>query len=139
LRILRQKIITGEMAMTSQQDWVAFLGRALLAVIFIIAGWNKIVGYDGTVSYMQAFGLPALLLPLVIALELGGGLALLAGVLARWMALALALFSVAAAVIFHTNFGDQMQMTMFLKNIAIAGGLLLVFAYGPGRLSLFDR
>lgn len=125
--------------MTSQQDWVALLGRGLLAVIFIIAGWNKIAGYDGTVSYMQAFGLPALLLPLVIALELGGGLALLAGVLARWAALALALFSIAAAVIFHSNFGDQMQMTMFLKNIAIAGGLLLVFAYGPGRLSLFDR
>lgn len=125
--------------MTSQQDWVTFVGRILLAVIFIMAGWNKIAGYDGTVSYMQAFGLPAILLPLVIALELGGGVALLTGVLARWAALALALFSIAAAVIFHSNFGDQTQMTMFLKNLAIAGGLLMVFAHGPGRLSLFDR
>ncbi len=125
--------------MTSQQDWVALIGRVLLAVIFIVSGWNKIAGYDGTVSYMQAFGLPAILLPLVIALELGGGLALLAGVLARWAALALALFSIAAAAIFHSDFADQIQMTMFLKNIAIAGGLLLVFGYGPGRLSLLDH
>ncbi|MCH9766054.1 MAG: DoxX family protein [Alphaproteobacteria bacterium] len=122
--------------MSAQTGWVSLLGRALLAAIFILAGWNKITGYDGTVQYMQAFGLPALLLPMVIALELGGGLALLAGFLARWAALALALFSLAAAVIFHSNFSDATQMSMFLKNLAITGGLLLVFAYGPGPLSV---
>ena len=125
--------------MSSQNDWLKLLGRVLLATLFVLAGWNKITGYEGTVQYMQAFGLPGLLLPLVIVLEFGGGLALLTGVWARWAALGLALFSLAAAVIFHNNFADPTQMQMFLKNIAITGGLLLVFASGPGRFSLLDR
>ena len=73
---------------------------------------------------------------LVIALELGGGLAILAGAFTRWFALGLAVFSIASALIFHANLADQMQAIMFWKNFAIAGGFLLLAANGPGSLSL---
>src|SRR3546814_18334943 len=80
------------------------LGRAGLSLIFIISGWGKIAGYAATQSYMEAMGVPGALLPLVIALELGGGLAILAGAFIRWIAVALAAFSVVAALIFHADF-----------------------------------
>lgn len=120
----------------STQNTINLGARVLLAHIFILAGFNKIGGYAGTQAYMEAMGVPGALLPLVILLELGGGLALLVGWQTRLVAAALAGFSVAAAAIFHSNFGDQMQMIMFMKNISIAGGLLMVFAYGAGALSL---
>jgi len=83
-------------------------------------------------------GLPGMLLPLVILLELGGGLALLAGWKSRIVAFLLACFTLLAAIVFHSNFGDQTQMIFFMQNLAIAGGLLFVFAFGPGKWSL-DR
>ena len=101
-------------------------GRILLAHIFLMAGLTKITGYAGTQQYMEAMGIPGGLLPLVILLEIGGALALIVGWQQRWAALALAGFSVIAAAVFHTNFGDQMQMIMFMKNLAIAGGLLVL-------------
>lgn len=115
------------------------LGRLGLASIFILSGWGKIAGYAATQGYMAAMGVPGMLLPLVIVLELGGGLAILAGVFTRWVALALAGFSVLAAVLFHADVADQVQQIMFLKNVAIAGGFLMLAAHGPGPLSVEAR
>ena len=107
--------------------------RLLMAQIFLISGYNKIVNYGGTQGYMESMGVPGTLLPLVIALEIGGGIALLFGILIRWAALALALFTIVAAVLFHWDFGNQTQMIHFMKNLAIAGGLLLFVQYGTSR------
>ncbi|MCY1552624.1 Inner membrane protein YqjF [compost metagenome] len=85
---------------------------------------------------MESMGVPGALLPLVIVLEVGGGLALIFGFLTRWAALALAVFCVAAAVIFHRNFDEQMQMILFMKNFAMAGGFLLLYVQGPGAFSI---
>jgi putative oxidoreductase len=109
--------------------------RAGASAIFIIAGYGKITGYAGTAGYMQSMGVPAALLPLVILLELGGGLALLAGFQTRLVALALAAFSIASAFIFHAG-ADQMTQIMFMKNVAMTGGLLAFTVFGAGRLSL---
>lgn len=117
----------------------SLLGRVGLALIFVISGWGKIAGYAATQQYMEAMGVPGALLPLVIALELGGGLAVLAGVGTRWLAVALAGFSIVSAAIFHSNFGDPMQAISFWKNLAIAGGFLMLAANGPGALSLDAR
>ena len=117
----------------------SLLGRVGLSLIFIISGWGKIAGYAATQQYMDAMGVPGALLPLVIALELGGGLAILAGVFTRWIALALAAFSLLAAAIFHGNLGDPMQSILFWKNFAMAGGFLLLAANGPGPLSVEAR
>jgi putative oxidoreductase len=102
------------------------LGRAMLALIFILAGLSKIQDTAGTMSYMQSMGVPSALLWPTIALEVLGGLAVAVGYKTRYAAIALAIFSIATAVIFHRNFADQMQMILFLKNIAMAGGLLLL-------------
>lgn len=115
---------------------INLIGRVLLAQIFVMAGLSKITGYAGTQQYMEAMGVPGMLLPLVILLEIGGGLALLLGWQTRVTAVALAGFTVVAGVIFHSNFADQMQMILFMKNLAMAGGLLFVAAYGAGELSL---
>jgi len=101
-------------------------GRILIAQIFLMAGINKISGYTGTQSYMEAMGVPGALLPLVIVLEIGGALALIAGWQTRLTSLALAGFSILSAVIFHANLADQVTMIMFMKNFAIAGGLMVL-------------
>ena len=115
---------------------LALLGRIGLSLIFIISGWGKIAGYAATQQYMEAMGVPGTLLPLVIALELGGGLAILMGAFTRWIALALAAFSLASAALFHANFGDAAQAINFWKNVAMAGGFLMLAAHGAGMLSL---
>ena len=115
------------------------VARILLAHIFVLAGISKITGYAGTQGYMEMMGVPGMLLPLVIILELGGGLALIAGWQTKWTAYALAGFSVISAVIFHSNLGDQMQMILFMKNFAMAGGLLLLAEHGAGAYSLDNR
>lgn len=116
------------------------VARVLLAHIFILAGLNKMgAGYAGTQGYMEAMGVPGMLLPLVILVEIGAGLAVLLGWQTRWAALALAGFSVLAALIFHNNLGDQMQMILFMKNLAITGGLLLLAEHGAGAFSLDNR
>ena len=111
-------------------------GRILLSLIFILSGWSKISGYEATQGYMASMGVPGQLLPLVIILELLGGLAIAFGLFTRWTALALAGFSVVSAVIFHSNLGDQAQFINFFKNLAMAGGFLILAANGPGALSL---
>jgi putative oxidoreductase len=115
------------------------IGRLFLGHIFLISGIGKLAGYGATQAWMESMGVPGMLLPAVIALEIGGGAAVIVGWQARWAALALAGFSILAAAIFHNNFGDQMQMISFMKNVAIAGGLLFVFSFGPGSLSLDER
>ncbi|MEZ5924988.1 MAG: DoxX family protein [Hyphomicrobiaceae bacterium] len=117
-------------------DTIKLVARVLLAAIFIIAGVQKISGYEGTAGWMSSMGVPGALLPLVILLEIGGGLALLLGVLSRWAALALAAFTLLAGLIFHFDFADQTQSIMFMKNLAIAGGLLMVYAAGPGAYAM---
>ena len=92
-----------------------FVARLFLAQIFLLSGIFKISGYEGTQGYMDAMGVPGMLLPLVILLEVGGGLAIIAGWQTRIISIALAVFAVVAAVIFHNNFSDQMQMIMFMK------------------------
>ncbi len=114
-------------------------GRVLLAAIFLISGLGKIGGYAGTAAYMSSVGVPAALLPLVIATEVLGAIAIIIGWKTRIAAFLLAGFTLAAAVIFHSNFADQVQVIMFLKNVAIAGGLLLLAASGAGALSLDRR
>ena len=121
------------------ERYVNLAGRILLASIFLIAGLNKIGGYAGTQGYMESVGVPGGLLPLVILLEVGGALALIVGWQTRIAAWALAGFTLLAAVIFHNDFGNQMQMIMFLKNLSIAGGLLIVAANGAGAFSFDAR
>lgn len=118
---------------------IVLVARLLLAHIFLLAGFGKITGYAGTQGYMESMGIPGALLPLVIALEIGGALALIVGLFTRWAALALAGFCVASALIFHRNFAEQMQMIQFMKNFAMAGGLLLLYVQGAGAFSLDAR
>ena len=113
--------------------------RLFLGHIFLIAGLTKIGAYAGTQGYMEAMGVPGVLLPLVILLEIAGGLTIIAGWKTQYSAILLALFSVAAAAIFHNNFDDQIQTILFMKNIAIAGGLMLLAVHGAGAYSVDDR
>lgn len=111
-------------------------GRALMSAIFIMAGINKIGGYAGTQGYMESAGVPGILLPLVIVLEIGGGLAILLGWQTRIAAFMLAGFSILSALVFHFSFGDQMQSILFMKNMAMAGGLLFLVTAGAGNWSV---
>ncbi len=120
-------------------DAAKLAGRILLAVIFIISGYAKIGGYAGTAQYMASKGLPELLLPLVIAVELGGGLLLIVGWQTRLAALALAGFTLIAGILFHYVPGNQGEMISFMKNLAITGGFLMVFAAGAGAWSVDGR
>jgi len=119
--------------------WANLFGRCALALIFLISGAGKLMDYAGTQQYMRSGGVPGVLLPLVIALELGGGLALVIGWKTRYVAVLLALFSLLAAVLFHAHFADEMQTIMFLKNIAIAGGLAVLAERGSAAPSLDAR
>lgn len=115
------------------------VGRIMIAFIFVMAGIGKITGYAGTQGYMESVGVPGALLPLVIIVEVLGGLAIIAGWKTRPIALALAGFCVVSAVLFHGNISDQAQMIHVMKNIAMAGGFLFLFANGPGAYSLDNR
>jgi putative oxidoreductase len=119
--------------------WMDLIARVLLAQIFVIAGIGKITDYSGTQEYMASGHVPGLLLPAVILLELGGGAALVVGWRTRPISIALAAFSILAALLFHANLKDDMQTLLFLKDLAIAGGLLLLGLHGAGYLSLDGR
>ena len=132
--------------MTQSRDLAALVGRVLLAFMFVYSGFGKIGGFERTAANIASKGLP---LPeigaaIAIAVELGGGLMLALGWKARCAALAIAVFTLAAAVLFHNfwTMTDQAMRTnqvMFMKNIAIIGGMLMVVAFGPGRYSLDRR
>lgn len=115
------------------------LSRVLIAFIFIMFGLNKIFNYSATSAWMEAMGAPSFLLPFVILLEVIGGLAIVVGWQTRWIALSLAGFCILSALIFHSNFTDQNEMANFMKNVAIAGGFLLLFVNGAGDWSLDER
>ena len=125
------------------QDTLALIGRILVAYLFIPAGIGKLMGFGGTVGYITSVGLP---LPevgaaIAVIVELGLGIVLLLGFKTRWTAIAMALFTVAAALFFHKYWSapeamKMMQQINFNKNIAIAGGLLALAAFGPGRFSI---
>jgi putative oxidoreductase len=112
------------------------IGRVLLVSLFLIEGVAKLQAYGLATRYAEAFGVPALLLPGAIAVELGCGLLVLLGWHTRLAALALAVFCVAIAVIFHTKFGDRNQALHFSKDIALAGAFLVVAGRGAGRFAL---
>lgn len=119
------------------QNVSSISGRVLLSAIFISAGVSKLgAGFEGTQAYMNAMGVNGSLLPLVIATEILAGIALLVGFGTRIAAFLLAGFTLLAAVVFHFDFTDQMQSILFMKNLAITGGLLTVFTYGAGDLSI---
>ena len=125
--------------MKQLHPYFGLCGRVLLALMFVASGYGKIGGYEGTQGFMEAMGVPGMLLPLVIVLELGGGLAIMAGWQTRIIAILLAGFTLVSAFIFHLNFADQMQSILFMKNLSVAGGFLVLAAYGPGALALDNR
>jgi putative oxidoreductase len=129
---------------TNAQDLAALIGRLLLASLFIPSGFTKLTGFSGTVGYIASKGLP---LPevgaaIAIAVELGVGILFAIGFKARWMALILAVFTLAAGILFHNYWAlsDAAQIAMnkinFWKNVAISGGFLMAYAFGPGRYSV---
>ena len=121
--------------------YLPFAGRLLIGLPFAMSGLNKLGAYGPTTEMIGAVGLPfpALAFAGTVAVELGGGLLLIAGFRARLVAIVLALFTLAAAVSFHANFADQNQMFHFLKNVMIAGGLLQIAAFGAGAFSIDNR
>ena len=115
---------------------VEILGRILLSAIFLINGIGKIFNYEGTIQYMENFDVPGYLIIPAIIVEILFPILLIIGYYTKFSALVLSLFTLVLAVIFHTDFSNQMQLISFLKNIAIAGGFLIIFVYGPGKYSL---
>jgi putative oxidoreductase len=113
-----------------------FAGRLLLVLIFVHEGWSVIGNYGDAAAYMQKFGVPGILLLAVIALELGGGLPIAAGVLTRVFASELAVFCLLPAVLFHWQFADRNQLLHFEMDLAIAGGFLVLAISGPGKWSV---
>lgn len=118
------------------QNFTLLVARLGLSLIFILSGIGKITAYGVTARLLVAQGLPPGLLPLVIFAELGGGLAILFGLLTRWAAAGLFFYCILTAVIFHNHFADHEQWINFMKNLAIAGGFLVLAVHGPGMLSL---
>ncbi|MDF2415382.1 DoxX family protein [Aeromonas sp. 1HA1] len=125
--------------MDKMKDLALLVGRVLLALMFVKAGWAKIGGYAGTQGYMEAMGVPGFILPLVILLELGGGLAIMLGLFSRSISVLMAGFTLMASFIFHYQPADQMQMLMFMKNVSVVGGFLALAAAGAGAFSLDAR
>ena len=123
------------------QNGSALVGRLLLALLFVLSGFQKITGYSGAAGYMASAGLPmiGLLLPLTILIELGGGLLLVIGWQTRWVALIVFLFLIPVTATFHNAAVDPTQMVMLLKNAAIMGGMLQLFAFGAGAWSVDGR
>jgi putative oxidoreductase len=128
---------------TSLQNPLALVGRIMLALIFITSGFGKIGGFDGTVGYIASKGLPmaSVVAGIAILIELGGGLLVAVGLMTRWAAIALAVFTLLAAAIFHAYWSVpaeqvMMQQINFWKNISITGGFLLLAAFGPGAISI---
>jgi putative oxidoreductase len=121
--------------------YLPFVGRLMIGIPFAMSGLSKLGAYGATTAMISAAGLPLppLAFAIAVAVELGGGVLLIAGYQARFVAIALAAFSLATAVSFHNNFADQNQMIHFLKNVMMAGGLLQIAAFGAGALSIDNR
>lgn len=115
------------------------VGRFLIAGLFLLSGMGKITAYTATAGYMASVGVPGGVLPLVIATEVLGSLAIILGWKTRMVSFLLAGFTLLTGILFHTNFADQMQMIMFMKNVSIAGAFLLLTVHGAGPLSLDSK
>ena len=115
---------------------VEFLGRVLLSTLFLVEGVGKISIQEDVIMYMEDYGVPEMLFVPATILEILFPLLLIVGYKTRWAASIMALFTFAVAIIFHTDFSEGMQMIFFLKDIAIAGGFMIIVAYGPGKISL---
>lgn len=122
----------------ASRDGAALFGRLLLALIFVLSGLQKLSSFGGTVGFMEAEGLPLPALAAIIAIvvECVGGILLVAGYQTRAVGIVLAVWCIATALVAHRDFSDQNQMIHFLKNVAMAGGFLQLFAFGAGRWSL---
>ena len=125
--------------MTVISPAAALFGRLLLIAIFLLEAWSKINGYAGAAAYMQKFGVPGALLPLVILVEIIGSLLIAIGWQTRLAALALAGFCVSAAALFHSNLALKNEALHFWKDIGLTGGFLLLIAHGPGQWSLEEK
>ena len=115
---------------------VEFLGRMFLSALFLIEGFGKISMQEDVIMYMEEYGVPGILFVPATVLEILFPLLLIVGYKTKWAASVMALFTFTVAIIFHTDFSEKMQMIFFLKDIAIAGGFMIVVAYGPGKISL---
>ena len=115
---------------------IEVLGRIFLSAIFLISGVSKTFNYEGTIEYMESFGVPEYLAIPAIILEILFPLLLILGYQTKISALIMAIFTIVVAIIFHADFADQMQFTSFFKNIAIAGGFLIIFVKGTGKYSI---
>ena len=113
-----------------------FVGRILLSALFLIEGFGKIPIQEDVVMYMEDYGVPGMLFLPATILEIVFPILLIVGYRTKWVASVMALFTFAVAIIFHTDFSEGMQMMLFLKDIAIAGGFMIIIAYGPGKISL---
>ena len=113
-----------------------FLGRIFLSMLFLIEGIRKISMQEEVIMYMEEYGVPGILFVPAIAVEVLFPLLLIVGYKTKWVASIMALFTFTVAIIFHTDFSQGMQMMFFLKDLAIAGGFMIVIAYGPGKISL---
>ena len=116
--------------------FVEFFGRIFLSTLFLIEGIGKISVQENVVMYMEDYGVPGILFIPAIVLEILFPIILIVGYRTRWAASIMALFTFAVAIIFHSDFNEEMQLIMFLKDIAIAGGFMIIVAYGPGKISL---
>ena len=115
---------------------VEFIGRILLSALFLIEGLGKISMQEEVIMYMEEYGVPGILFVPATALEILFPLILIVGYKTKWAASVMALFTFTVAIIFHTNFSEGIQMIFFLKDLAIAGGFMIIVAYGPGKISL---
>ena len=115
---------------------IELIGRIFLSVLFLINGISKIFDYEGTIEYMENFGVPGVLIYPAIIIEILFPILLIIGYKTRFSAIVLASFTILLAIIFHTDFSNQMQLTAFLKNFAIAGAFLIIFVYGPNKCSI---
>ena len=133
-------------ALSPAQNAFALIGRALIALLFIPSGWGKIAGFSGVVGYIASKGvpMPEVCAAIAVAAELGLGILLLVGFQTRWVALLMAIFVLVITPIFHNYWAVpdaqvMMQKLNFWKNLSIAGGLLMVYAFGPGAYSVDGR
>jgi putative oxidoreductase len=127
--------------MSKSSDTFAFIGRCLMAVLFLLSGFGKVAGPPAAIAWIASTGLPMPTVAYVVSIiiELGGGLLLILGWQIRALSVVLSLYPIATAFIFHRNLADQNQLFHFLKNIAVMGGLLQLMAFGAGNFSLDAR
>lgn len=136
---IQTRSLTAPATSTTLHHTSELLGRILISGLFLMSGIGKITAYTATAGYMQSVGLPGFLLPLVILAEVGGAAAVIAGWKTRPVALLMAGFTLLTAFLFHADAADQNQVIHFMKNLAIAGGFLMLAANGAGRYSLDAR